>query len=106
MRTSGGRVTIGRGRGTLRNWACLLFVAGALTACEQAIDPVTGQSQNRWTLPFTAANAERGETQWRQCVKFRSESYCRRNLPGGRPLGISESQPIDNGELVERPDDP
>jgi hypothetical protein len=87
-----------------RTW--LLLLPCILTACEKAIDPATGQAQTRWTLPLTAANAEAAEARWRRCIQFRSESYCARNLPGGRPAGVSTSQPAGDEELVQRPDDP
>lgn len=91
----------------MRIRACLLLLCvGGLTACETVVDPSTGQSQTRWTPLLTAANADRAEAQWRQCVQFRSESYCARNLPGGRPPGLSQSSTIGYQELIERDNDP
>ena len=91
---------------TMRYWALLLPLFGGLAACETAIDPSTGATQTRLTLPFTAANAERAEAQWRQCVQFRSESYCARNLPGGPPPAIASTVPMGDGELLQRDQDP
>lgn len=63
----------------------MLALALLLTACETRIDPATGRAQTAVTLPFTAANAARAQQQWDDCIQFRSESYCERNLPQGRP---------------------
>jgi hypothetical protein len=60
-----------------------------LAACETAFDPRTGETQTRLTLPLTEANAAAQEKRWRRCVAFRSESFCERNFPGGRPPGAS-----------------
>ena len=84
-------------------WLPLILAA---SACETAVNPSTGMSETRLTLPLTAANAQRAEAQWRQCIQFRSESYCARNLPGGRPPGIAGSPPAETGELLQRGDDP
>lgn len=90
----------------MRNLAFLLLLAALLSACETVVDPATGQSQTRWTLPLTAANAERAQAQWQQCIQFRSESYCARNLPGGRPPQVPGASSADYGELIDRPNDP
>jgi len=62
--------------------------AVALAGCETVVDPATGQSQTRWTLPLTSANADAADARWRQCVQFRSESFCERDLGSARPPGI------------------
>lgn len=90
----------------MRNGICLLLLVGILAACEKSVDPATGQSQTLWTVPFTTANTNRSEAQWQQCIKFRSESHCARNLPGGRPPGAGGASSDDNGEMIERPSDP
>lgn len=90
----------------MRIWMCMLLLAGLLGACETSIDPATGRSQTLWTVPFTTANANRTEAQWRQCIQFRSESYCARNLPGGRPPGVGGASADDYGEILDRPNDP
>ncbi|MFO1112381.1 MAG: hypothetical protein U1E35_00365 [Rhodospirillales bacterium] len=46
----------------------------------------------RWTLPGTEANQAAAVQRWNQCIEFRSQSFCERNLPGGRP--IPDNQPI------------
>ena len=85
---------------------CLLVLLALVGACETGVDPATGRSRTVWTVPLTQANAARAESQWRQCTQFRSESYCARNLPAGRPLGVGGASPLDYGELTERPNDP
>lgn len=84
----------------------LLVCAGSVSGCETSIDPTTGQSRTVWTLPLTSANADRAMSQWQQCVQFRSESYCARNLPGGRPPGVAGASSADYGEMLDRPNDP
>lgn len=78
----------------------------AVAACESSTNPSTGMTDTRLTIPFTSANAERAEAQWRQCVQFRSESFCARNLPGGRPASIAGPPPAETGELLQRENDP
>lgn len=77
-----------------------------LTGCETAIDPATGQARTRLTLPLTEANAERAQRQWQECIQFRSESYCERTLPGGRPPNTpSPGQPgLGRGLAADYPD--
>jgi hypothetical protein len=70
-----------------------------LAACETAIDPRTGQTETRLTLPFTEANALRQREQWDRCVQFRSTSTCERTVPGGRPPGV----PPDEDNYPEPP---
>ena len=84
----------------------ILMLVGILGGCETAFDPATGQTETRLTLPFTSANAAASEEQWRRCLQFRSESYCRRNLPGGRPIGASAGESSAGGELLSRENDP
>ena len=84
----------------------ILMLVGILAACETVFDPATGQTETRLTLPFTAANAAASEEQWRRCLQFRSESYCQRNLPGGRPIGASAGEPSAGGELLSTESDP
>jgi hypothetical protein len=84
----------------------ILMLVGILGGCETVFDPVTGQTETRLTLPFTAANAAAAEEQWRRCLQFRSESYCQRNLPGGRPIGASAGEPSVAGESLSRENDP
>lgn len=69
-----------------------LLMLALLTACEMALDPSTGQSQTRLTIPGTAANDAAARERWAECVQFRSESFCERNLPGGRPPGTPMGQ--------------
>lgn len=90
----------------MRYWLLWLPLVAGVAACETAINPSTGVTETRLTLPFTSANAERTEAQWHQCIQFRSESYCARNLPGGRPPGITASSPPETGELLQRENDP
>jgi hypothetical protein len=73
-----------------------------MSACETVVDPATGAAATRWTLPGTAANAEAAQERWERCVQFRSESFCERNLPGGRPPGQAGLVP----EMVARDTDP
>jgi hypothetical protein len=100
-----GRAHENRG-GTICASVCLWLLIAGLTACEKSIDPATGQAQTRWAVPLTAANAETAAAQWRRCTQFRSESYCARNLPGGRPIGTSPAQPTGNDDLLQRGNDP
>jgi hypothetical protein len=67
----------------------LVLLIAMLAACETEIDPRTGETQTRLTLPLTEANAAAQQARWENCVAFRSESFCERNVPGGRPLGTS-----------------
>jgi hypothetical protein len=85
----------------------LLALPALLPACETSIDPSTGQSQTRLTLPLTQANADASERRWWECVQFRSESWCERNLPNGRPPGISTlNPPAPQGGLTGGRQDP
>ena len=84
-------------------WLALIL---ALGACAKTVDPQTGMADVRLTVPFTSANAQRAETQWRQCIQFRSESYCARNLPGGRPPSAGGPMPPEPGEVIQRENDP
>jgi hypothetical protein len=85
---------------------CLLLVI--LSACETGIDPVTGATRTRLTLPLTQAAAESAERRWWECVQFRSESWCERNLPNGRPPGISpvDTPPTGQGGYIGSRRDP
>lgn len=83
----------------------LLMLVGLIAACEKAIDPRTGERELRVTLPGTAANETAAQRRWRQCVQFRSESFCARNLAGGRPPG-SVSQTVADQPPLERDGDP
>jgi hypothetical protein len=69
-------------------FAVALLIA-LLAACETEFDPQTGETQTRLTLPSTQANAAAQQERWRRCVAFRSESFCERNVSGGRPPGAS-----------------
>lgn len=69
-------------------FAVALLIA-LLAACETEFDPRTGETQTRLTLPSTQANAAAQQERWRRCVAFRSESFCERNVPGGRPPSAS-----------------
>ncbi|QLH40636.1 MAG: hypothetical protein HWD60_19225 [Defluviicoccus sp.] len=60
-----------------------LLTLTALSACETYVDPNTGQTQVRWTLPGTQANADASRERWWQCVQFRSELV--RAQPAQRP---------------------
>lgn len=90
----------------MRYLVFLLALAGGLTACEKTLDPATGQTQTHLTLPLTSPNAARAEEQWRQCVQFRSKSWCRRNIPHGRPVGVSGSSQPEDGEPLNSDDQP
>ncbi len=83
-----------------------LLTLTALSACETYVDPNTGQTQVRWTLPGTQANADASRERWWQCVQFRSESWCERNLPNGRPPGIGpfSEPPEQGGDFADRND--
>lgn len=74
-----------------------------LASCETALDPRTGQSQTRLTLPLTEANAAAQQERWQRCVAFRSESFCERNVPGGRPHAAG-SPVVDDYPEVTRQD--
>lgn len=82
----------------MRYTVCWLMALVLLTACETVVDPATGVSETRWTLPGTAGNAAAAQDRWNQCVQFRSESFCERNLAGGRPVGtpITGDYPMRN----------
>jgi hypothetical protein len=69
----------------MRRTIPMILLAVLVAGCETRVDPATGQAQTAWTLPFTAASAARAQQQWADCIQFRSESYCERNLPQGRP---------------------
>lgn len=71
---------------------CLLLVAGLITSCQHKVDAETGQSTSLFTLPGTEANQTAAMQRWQRCIQFRSESFCERNLPGGRP--DPDTQPI------------
>lgn len=89
---------------TYRIAVVLLFAA--LSGCQTAIDPSTGQTQTRLTLPFTQANAEAQQQRWRNCTSFRSESFCERNVPGGRPPGVPSALDNDEDTYPVRRNDP
>ena len=92
-----------RGRVAVMRYALtLLLVVPLLAACDTVVDPATGAAQTRWTLPGTQANAQAAQERWDRCLQFRSQSFCERNLPGGRPPGQVGPVP----ELVERESDP
>jgi hypothetical protein len=40
-------------------------------------------------MPCWPRFSEAQQERWRRCVAFRSESFCERNVPGGRPPGAS-----------------
>ncbi len=85
----------------------LVVVSACLAACQTFVDPNTGQTQVRWTIPGTAGNDEASREAWWNCVQFRSESWCERNLPNGRPPGIAPlSQPPAQGESIGGRADP
>lgn len=65
----------------------LLLLAG-MAACDTTADPATGEPRTRWTIPLTQSNADVARDRWSRCIQFRSESFCERTLPGGRPPGI------------------
>ena len=84
-----------------RSMHFLVFVLpliGGLAACETSVDPVTGQTQTFLTLPGTSANADRAREQWFQCIQFRSESFCERDLGGGRPPGVPPASQSGNSD--------
>lgn len=81
---------------------CLSLLAGLTASCQSFTDPETGQTTMRWTLPGTEANQAAAVQRWNQCIEFRSESFCERNLPGGRPV----VNPPDIGTLPYRQNDP
>jgi hypothetical protein len=85
--------------------AAVLLLA-ALTGCQTAIDPATGDTQTRLTLPLTSANAAGQEEQWRRCTSFRSQSFCERNVPGGRPPGVPPALSGDDDAYPVRQNDP
>ncbi len=89
---------------TYRIAVVLLLVT--LTGCETVIDPSTRETQTRLTLPFTQANADAQRERWQRCTAFRSQSFCERNVPGGRPPGVPAPSDSDDDEYPVRRSDP
>ena len=77
----------------------VVLLLATLAGCQTAIDPSTGQTQTRLTLPFTQANAEAQQARWENCIQFRSASTCQRTVPGGRPPGTPAAD--DDGEYPQ-----
>jgi hypothetical protein len=72
-----------------------VLLAAVVAACQTEFDPRTGETRTRLTLPFTEANAAAQQERWRRCVAFRSNSFCERNVPGGRPPQVASEPPSD-----------
>lgn len=89
---------------TYRIAVVLLLVT--LTGCETSIDRSTLETQTRLTLPFTQANADAQQERWQRCTAFRSQSFCERNVPGGRPPGVPAPSYSDDDEYPVRRSDP
>lgn len=62
-----------------------LALAVSLAACDATVDPRTGESNLRLTLPGTAANEASFQQQWDRCVAFGSESQCAKRFGGRTP---------------------
>lgn len=97
----------------LDNWTfvyrspiALLLLAAITTGCEKAIDPQTGDTAMRLTVPGTSANETARQQRWRRCIQFRSESFCDRSVPGGRPAGAAGPPPTQEQTPAERDNDP
>lgn len=62
-----------------------LGLAILIAACDTTIDPRTGESNVRFTLPGTAANEASFQEQWDRCVAFGSQSQCAKRFNGRTP---------------------
>lgn len=68
------------------------LLLGSLAACETVIDPGTGQTTLRTTLPGTAAHGERLNERWQRCLLINPKSTCSRLHPQARPTGAATSR--------------
>jgi hypothetical protein len=69
----------------------LVLLLGSLAACETGIDPSTGQTSLRTTLPGTAAHGERLNERWQRCLLINPKSTCTRLHPQARPTRAATS---------------
>jgi hypothetical protein len=83
-----------------------LLLAALTAGCEKTIDPSTGTGTMRFTVPGTSAKDEAWQRRWQRCIQFRSESFCERSVPGGRPSGTGIAQPAQEQTPAERESDP
>jgi hypothetical protein len=84
----------------------LLLLAAIVAACEKTVDPATGERTTRFTLPGTSAKEAAWQQRWQRCIQFRSESFCARSVPGGRPPGPGGGEPMQEQTPAERESDP
>jgi hypothetical protein len=84
----------------------LLLLAALTAGCEKSVDPQTGERTLRFTLPGTSAKETAWQERWQRCTQFRSESFCERSVPGGRPPGTGNSQSVEENTPGQRQDDP
>lgn len=66
-------------------FAAGLGLALSIAACDTTINPRTGESNVRFTLPGTAANEAAFREQWERCVAFGSQSQCAKRFGGRTP---------------------
>jgi hypothetical protein len=84
----------------------LLLLAVMTAGCEKSIDPQTGERTMRFTIPGTSAKETAWQERWQRCIQFRSESFCERSVPGGRPPGTGGTEPMQEQTPAQRENDP